>query len=126
MRENKFRFYKILIVVALAIIISSAVTTGSFVIPIVALVAAIVAILLLKTKVKDVMSDERAEKIGGFAARLSMTLTSIAMAITSFVFVALRQQYPELLTAGYVLSYFVCGMLILYSIVFKYKYSRGE
>lgn len=126
MKYNEFRFYKILVVIALAIIIGNSVTTGNFIIPIVAFVAALLAILFLKTKVKDVLSDERIEKIGGGAARLTLVITAVAMAVTSFVMMALRQKYPQLLPAGYAISYFACGMLLLYSVIFRYRYSRGE
>jgi uncharacterized membrane protein len=107
-------------VIILAIIVGSSVSAGNYIIPIIALIAGVALMFLLKTKVNTVLTDERVDKIAGNAAKLTFTISTFGMAIAGVVLISLRTKYPEFLLLGNVLAYITCGMLILYAILFKF------
>lgn len=120
MRYKEYRFYKMVLVIVLAILVGNFVVAGNYVFPLVAFIIACGLMFLLKTKVEEPLSDERVNKIAGNAARITFTISTLVMAIMGMILIALRTKYPKYLLTGYVLSYFVCGTLFLYSFLFKY------
>ena len=126
MDYGKFQFYKILMVIALGMIVSSFVTAGNYVIPLLALVVAFIAMYFLRSKVKAVISDERIEKIAGRAAYMTYSISAVGIALSSMVLMALRNDYPAYVPVTYALAYIACGMILLYVILFKYYNSRAE
>lgn len=123
-RLRRYTFYKLLIVMLLAAIVGSFVTAGNFIIPLIAFLAAVVLMFLLKRNVEGVLTDERINNIAGKASRIVLTISVLIMALAGMILIALRELYPQYLIAGYVLSYLGCGMLFLYSILFKYYEKR--
>jgi uncharacterized membrane protein len=120
MKYNNFKFYKTVLVIILAILVGVSVTVGNYIIPIIGLVVGVVLLLLLKTNVNTVLTDERVDKIAGSAAKITMVVSTFGMAIAGVILISLRTKYPEFLLLGNVLAYITCGMLILYAILFKF------
>jgi len=126
MEYGKFQIYKILLVIALGLIVASFVTAGNYVIPLLAVAIAFVAMYLLRRKVKAVISDERIERISGKAAYMTYSILAIGFALASIVLMALRNNYPAYVPVAYTLAYITCGMIFLYAILFKYYDWRAE
>ncbi len=125
MKYKKYKLYKLLIVLLLAGTVSAFVTAGNFIIPLIAFLIAVVLMFVLNRSVNEVLTDERINKIAGKAAKITMTVSVLIMALAGLVLIALRETYPQYLITGYVLAYLGCGMLFLYTILFKY-YSREK
>ncbi|MFA4960418.1 MAG: DUF2178 domain-containing protein [Candidatus Pacearchaeota archaeon] len=119
MEYRKFMIYRVLIVVILAMIVSTFVSIGNYIIPLVVFILAIITMFTLKKKIIEKLTDERIDKIAGKASRITMTVSVLAMVLIGIVLIALRESYPEYLIVGNVLAYFACGILIFYSILFK-------
>jgi uncharacterized membrane protein len=119
-KHKRYTLYKLLIVMLLAAIVSSFVVIGNFIIPLIAFLIASVLMFLLKKSTDETLTDERIEKIAGRASRLVFVISVLIMALAGMVLIALRNTYPQYSTIGYTLSYFGCGMMFLYSILFKY------
>ena len=123
-KYNQYRFYKLIIVMLLAGTVSAFVTAGNFVVPLLALLIAVLLMFILKKNVDAKLTDERIESIAGKSSRIAFVVSVLLMALAGIVLFALRETYPQYLITGYVLAYFGCGMLFLYTILFKYYSNR--
>ncbi|MFA5358646.1 MAG: DUF2178 domain-containing protein [Patescibacteria group bacterium] len=120
MTAKQFLFFKLIVVVILAGVVSSFITVGNYVIPLLVLMTAGVLLYFIKKRVKDVMEDERDFEIAGKAARYAMTIFSLVGGVVIIVIFALRHTNPDLELVGSVFAYAVCFLLLCYSLLFKY------
>jgi uncharacterized membrane protein len=120
-----YKIYQILIAVILSIIASSFVVLGNFVIPLIAFLVASILMFILKKNVNEKLTDERVNQIAGKASRIVMTTAVLIMSVAGIILVSLRNTYPQYWLIGNILIYFECGMMLLYSILFKY-FSRRK
>lgn len=120
MTQEKFKLVRILTAMFLAAIMAQAVISSNYILAIIAVVGAVLVVSTSAKKVEGVSSDERTIAIGGRAARMSVTVFSILGAGISFVLIISRGNGIAYEVTGYVLSYSVCALLILYSLLFKY------
>jgi uncharacterized membrane protein len=123
-KYKQYRLYKILIVILLAAIASTFVALGNFVVPLIVFFLAALLMFVLKRNVDAVLTDERIDVASGKASRMVMTISAILMAIAGIILVSLRNTYPQGLIIGNVLIYTECGMMLFYSILFKYYAKR--
>ncbi|MCF7856780.1 DUF2178 domain-containing protein [Candidatus Gracilibacteria bacterium] len=126
MQYKKYRAFKIGVVIALAITISSFVSAGDFVVPLIAFVVAVAIVFFASRKVDQIQNDERVEKIGGKAARWVLTVLALGGAGASIVFTALAKNYPALQIPAYIASGVVWFVLVGYSVLFYLFNRRGE
>ena len=119
MKYHKFMVYRLLIVIALALVVSSFVGAGNFVFPLIAIILAMLAMFFLRKRVDKVLTDERVEYLAGRAARLTFSISAFAMAIVGLVLISLKDSHPQYYLLGLSLAYLSAGMLFLYSILFK-------
>lgn len=126
MDYKRYRLYKLLIVMGLTALTAFFVVAGNYAIPVLAFIIAFGLVYILKTRVDERLSDERIDRIGGKAARLTFSISVLVMALIGMVLIAVREEYPPYLLTGYVLSYLVCGMMLMYVIFFMYYRNRGD
>jgi uncharacterized membrane protein len=117
---KKYKVYKLILVILLAIIMSAFVALGNFIIPLIIFFLAFVLMFFLRKNVEKKLTDERIEGIAGKVARIVLTISAVSMAVAGIVLVALRKVYPQYLSIGNILIYTECGMMLLYSVLFKY------
>lgn len=122
---KKFKIYRLIIVIILTAIMSTFVAIGNFIIPLIIFAIAFVVMFLLNKKTKELLTDERIDKIAGRASRITMSIFVIIMAVAGITLVALRNVYPQYALLGNVLLFSECGMMLLYFILFKY-YSKKK
>jgi uncharacterized membrane protein len=120
MTQKKFKLVRILTAMFLAAIMAQAIIYSNYMLAIIAVVGAVLVVFTSVKKVEGPLSDERTISIGGRAARMSVTVFSILGAGISLVLIMQRGAGEIYQTTGYVLSYSVCALLILYSLLFKY------
>jgi len=123
MSKKTFLIYKVITAILLAMTVSISVNSGNYIFPAVAVVAAVSFLYGVKTKVKEVLADERDYKVAGQAARLSLTVYSILMVAIGFIALSLKKVHPEFEYLSYTLLYSVCALMILNAVLFKI-YSR--
>jgi uncharacterized membrane protein len=124
MTRKTLRILTAVISVVLALVVGWSITAGNFVVPIVAVVLAIGLSYLLRRATKDVTRDERTtllyEKAAGATIRFCVPLA----AFVGIILFALRQRLSvELVSAGYVLAYVACVLLLVHLAFYSY-YSR--
>jgi uncharacterized membrane protein len=120
MTQKKFKLVRILTAMFLAAIMAQAIIFSNYILAVIAVVGAVLVIFTSAKKVEGVSSDERTISIGGRAARMSVTIFSVLGAAISFTLIISRGAGATYEAIGYVLSYSVCALLILYSLLFKY------
>lgn len=125
MTAQRFGLWKVVIAVPLAATVSAFVTAGSYAVPLAAMITAVVVLFLLRRRVTDVITDERDYRVAGKAARVAMSTFSAVGALVVLVLFAERQTHPEWEPVASALAYAVCGLMLLYSLLFHY-YARHE
>lgn len=120
MTQKSFKIVKIITAIFLAAVMAQAVIFSNYILAALAVAAAVAVIFISRRKVKGVLADERDNEISGKSARLSLSIFSVAGAITTFVFTFLRSTNPAFELAGSVLAYSVCALLLLYSVIFTF------
>lgn len=121
MTSRALRISTAIISVALALVVGWSITTGNFVVPIVAIVLAIGLSYLLRRATRDVTRDERTallyEKAAGATIRLCVPLAALGGLI---IFVLRERLSAEMVAAGYVLAYVACVLLLVHSAFYSY------
>ncbi len=124
MTIKTLRISTAIISLVLALVVGWSVTTGNIIVPIVAILLAIGLSYFLRRATKDVTRDERTtllyEKAAGATIRFCVPLA----AFVGVILFALRERLsPELVSAGYVLAYVACVLMLVHLAFYSY-YSR--
>ena len=121
MQISKFRIYKAVIAGGLAIAVAIAIATGTPLIALAAVVAAIGLAFILELRNKEIVRDERISQISAKAASASFNIMLILAAVAALGTALFRSQLPEnVVFAGTVMGYFVCVALILHMCFYAY------
>jgi len=118
MTLKQYTIVRIGIVMLLSAFIASSIVRHDYFWPIVAMVLAMLVLFALRSRVKEVLADERDYVLGGKAARCAMQLFSLAAVIVMFIFLNLGESDPQMTVIAHVLAYSVCALMLLYSALF--------
>jgi uncharacterized membrane protein len=124
MTGKTLRILTAVISVVLALVVGWSITASNVIVPVVAVVLAIGLSYLLRRRTKEVTKDERTtlmyEKAAGATIRFCVPLA----AFVGIILFALRERLSaEMVTAGYVLAYVACVMLLVHLAFYSY-YAR--
>jgi len=124
MTRKILRISTAVISVVLALVVGWSITAGNFVVPIVAVVLAAGLSYFLRRATKDVTRDERTtllyEKAAGATIRFCVPLA----ALVGIILFAMRERLSaELVSAGYVMAYVACILLLVHLAFYSY-YNR--
>ena len=121
MKQKQFTQCGIIIIVSMGSLFAWSIMSGNTVVPIIAVIIGTVALYLCKSRVEEVIVDERTYKIGEQAARRTLQVFSIVSGVTGILLVVLSQYgYPEVTQVGLTLAYSSCALLVLYSLFYRY------
>jgi uncharacterized membrane protein len=104
-------------------VLSFSVSIGSPVLAISVFLAGTTVIYLLKTRVKDVMEDERIHQVNQKASWIVFQITVISFAIGGAIFIAMRKIYPGYTNLGFFMAYVSCAIMVLYGLLYMH-YNR--
>lgn len=121
MTIEKYNKIRLVFVVVIAMIISQSIVLRNFVIPLVTIIVGSLALLLLRRKVTDILADERDYALAGKAAFLAIQIYSWISVIAMFAFYAFRDAHPFYEPIGMTLAFSVCGLMMLYSVLFHIR-----
>ena len=119
MNRKKFAIYAALVCAMMGAVVGYGVSEGNALLPAIAFIIGIVLIALGKRGVKEVMEDERTERIGEKASRRTYQVFVIGAALIGTTLAALNKHTE----VGYTLAFSACALLLLYIIFYGY-YSR--
>ncbi len=120
MTLKQFKIIKLLVVIALAVLVSQSVIYRNYLWPIMGMALAALLLFYFRGKVKGIIADERDYEIGGKAARWTIQLSGWVASVVMIIFYAQRDLNPAYEIIASVLAYAVCFILIIYALIFRY------
>lgn len=120
MTLKKYNKYRMAVVMLLAFGISISVSTGNYLLPIVAMVLGWLILYNLRQQVDGVIADECDYALAGKSARYTITAVSVLLALGCFVLMNFAKGNHELYNLAMISSYLVCGIMLLNSAIFYY------
>jgi uncharacterized membrane protein len=124
MDRKKFKLYGLVITIAVGFLVGLSVVRGESAIALGAVVIGMILLYSLKSRVKQVIEDERVYRISEKASRRTIQVVGTTTAILGLSILGLsRSGYLELADVGYSLAYFAAVLLIVYMIFYGY-YNR--
>jgi len=130
MSYKKYMFFRLLVIVIIALLGVWAATTGNVLVLIPAAVFLFVVLLTLRRRVTEVIVDERVNTIAYRASRLAL-VAFVLMAVivgTTLIWLA-RDASDGLFQVGLTLDYAGCALMIFYWLAYIYynrKYGGKE
>lgn len=114
MSYKTFRMWQAFMGMIIGGVVGASVGMGNWIVPILTILTCMLIMLILRRRVKEVYADERTYTIAYKAARLTLSVAAIGMALVGAVFLAAsRGNSPSLAQAGYALEYATCGLLLI-------------
>jgi uncharacterized membrane protein len=130
MSVRTYNLWKIVIVIIVAILVGWGVNANNAFIPVPTVLVGGGVLLFLRSRVKEITTDERTFNIAGRAARFTLSFFVILAAAAGATLLAIGGgTTPALETVGFTLAYSICTLLILYFISYIYynrKYGGKE
>ena len=125
MQAKTFLFIRILTTILLAMIVSVSIVSGNYILPVAAVIVAVVFLWSTKKKVNAILEDELDYRVGGEASRYAVFVYSILSALLGVYFVANRAVNPNYELLGQTLCYSTCFLMILQSLLFKFLRNKN-
>jgi uncharacterized membrane protein len=123
MKLQTFRKAQAVTSVILALLFSAAIVNNNFLVPAIALVAGTVILLIMRSRVKEVIVDERDLATVGQAAMHAIRIFSWLAVVAMLIFYSVRSLNPAYEPIAVTLAFSAGILMVLYSIIFKY-YNR--
>ncbi len=124
MSYKTFKLLRLVFVVILGILVTWAAANGNAWIPVPAVIAAIIILLLFRRGVKEVIVDERTYSVAYKASRFAFVVFCVGAVTIGTTLLALgKAGQPELKPVGFTLAYSICALVLIYSIAYSY-YNR--
>ncbi|MCL5010993.1 MAG: DUF2178 domain-containing protein [Patescibacteria group bacterium] len=125
MAKKTFSIYKIIVVIFVAVIVSVSFNYGNWHLPIAALIAVWVSLFILRSRVKEVIADERDYKIAGKASILAMRAYAMFAVIVGLALQIAGKNNSVLSAIGSALLYSAAFLMLFYAISFRI-YARKD
>lgn len=116
MKLKTFRFIRILTTIFIAVTIATAIESKNPLLAISVILIGAIFLLLVRRGAETVLIDERMKSIGGQAARLTFSISTIILALLSVMFTTSENRE----SLGILLSYIVMFNLVIYSLSYNY------
>lgn len=128
MNQRTYRLYAVATVAAMGAAIGAATSIGQPVLGLLAFLAGTGIIYVLKQCVDTPLVDERIEGIAGRAALRTYQTTALFAALVGMVLIAMDAggQRNPLYLAGMLFAGYAMLQIILYSLLFRHFYTKGE
>ena len=121
MDRKKFKLYGLIITIAVGFIIGLSAIRGELTIAVVAVVIGMILIYVLKSRVKQVIEDERIYRISEKASRRTIQVVGTTTALLGLSILGLsKSEYLDLAEVGYSLACFATVLLMVYMIFYGY------
>ncbi len=119
MTKKRFLIYRIITVIILGAVTGASVSYGNWYLPMLCIMGAWVFLYGLRSRVKEVLADERDYGIAGRAALSAMRIYSMIAVIAGLVLYIAQRENEVLFGIGSTLMYSAFFLMLLYTILFK-------
>ncbi len=121
MESRKFKQYGLIMIIIVGFFVGLSVSRGEPITAVVAVVVGMILLYVLKSRVKQVVEDERIYRISEKASRRTVQVVGTTTAIIGLSIMGLsRSGYLELTEVGYLLACFAAVLLMVYMIFYGY------
>jgi len=121
MDRKKFKLYGLAITITVGFLVGLSVAKGESAIALGAVVIGMILLYALRSRVKQVIEDERVYRISEKASRRTIQVVGTTTALLGLSIIGLsRSGYLELADVGYSLAYFATILLMVYMIFYGY------
>jgi uncharacterized membrane protein len=121
MERRKFKLYGLVTTIVVGFVIGLSASRGEPITAVVAVVVGMILLYVLKSRVKQVIEDERVYRISEKASRRTIQVVGTTTAVLGLSILGLsRSGYLELAEVGYSLAYFAAVLLMVYMIFYGY------
>jgi len=121
MERKKFKLYGLVITIAVGFLVGLSVVRGEPAIALGAVVIGMILLYSLKSRVKQVIDDERIYRISEKASRRTIQVVGTTTALLGLAIIGLsRSGYLEFAEVGFSLAYFATALLMVYMIFYGY------
>jgi uncharacterized membrane protein len=124
MERKKFRLYGLVITIVVGFVIALSAIRGEPITAIAAVVIGMILLYSLKSRVKQVIEDERIYRLSEKASRRTIQVVGTTTGLLGLAIIGLSKSgYLQLTDFGFSLAYFASILLIVYMIFYSY-YAR--
>ncbi|MDI9394977.1 MAG: DUF2178 domain-containing protein [Euryarchaeota archaeon] len=123
MKLKEFRVVSLLIVMIVGAVAGFSVSIGNSVLAVSVILAGMAVMYNLKHRLEGVVEDERIHQVSQKASHVTLQIVALGLAIGGVVLIAMRNTYPGYTDLGFFMAYASLGILVLYSLFYKY-YNR--
>ena len=124
MRYVTFRKWQAIMGMIIGGVTGASVVMGNYIVPVFTIIVCILIMMALRRRVKEIVNDERTYAIAEKAARLTLQIVTIGMAIVGAILLLISRGNSSTMTqAGFALEYATCALLIINYVVYHY-YSK--
>jgi uncharacterized membrane protein len=124
MSYRTYRMMRAFLGVIIGGVTGASVTMDNWIIPIPTIIIAIVINVILRRRVKEIVSDERTYAIAEKAARFTLSIGVIGMAVLGAIFLMVsRNEIDAMTQVGFAMEYAACSLLLISSFAYIY-YSK--
>jgi uncharacterized membrane protein len=123
LKQKQFQTIVFLITMFIAAVLIFAFSSGNPALAVSAFFAGAVAIYLCKSRLDEVVEDERIRQVSQKASWVTYQIVILSFAVVGSALIAMRNDYPMYSELGYFMAYSSCGVLLLYGLLYMY-YNR--
>lgn len=123
MKQKQFRIISLLITVVMGAVVGFSVSIGNPALAVGVVLAGMAVMYNLKSRLEGVVEDERIHQVSQKASRITLQIVALGLALGGAFLIAMRDAYPGYIDLGFFMAYASCGVLVLYSLFYKY-YNR--
>ena len=121
MERKKFKLYGLVITIVVGFFIGLSAFRGEPITAIIAVVIGMILLYALKSRVKQVIEDERVYRISEKASRRTIQVVGTTTALLGLSILGLSKSgYLNLTEVGYSLAFFATVLLMVYMIFYGY------
>lgn len=123
MKRKEFRVISLLTVMVMGAVVGFSVSIENPVLAVGIVLAGMAVMYNLKNRLEGVVEDERIHQVSQKASRVTLQIVALGFALGGAVLITMRDIYPGYTDLGFFMAYASCGVLVLYSLFYKY-YNR--
>lgn len=120
MTLKQYQTTRIIITFILALIFSQSLFFQNYIIPLIAIITASLILLFIRSKVKEIIADERDYAVAGKAASWAIQIYSYFAVAVMFILYVKRDINPAYEAIAITLAYSTCFLMIIYALIFRF------
>ena len=125
MTLKKYQQIKTILTIIMAVIFSQFFFGRNFIWPLITLISGSSILILLRSRVKEIIADERDYALAGKSASWSVQIYSWVAVFAMLILYYFKDLNPSYEPIAMTLAYSTCLLMLIYSLIFKFQ-SRAK